>query len=219
MKPGLVLTVNPAITYGVFERVKGLVLAREGRVGGRLSVGESFWIGVASKTLATVVTYPYIFVSPGRSGGRFSRTTRTTKLMKQAKVRLQAKSSKSKSQPQAQIQTSSTEKPSHEETYADIASHPASATAPVVTHNPELDSHGDVEKQSSSHLSNTAKKAVQSDGGAIELLTRVYREKGLGGWYKGLGAQIVKAVLCQGTSYPLLHFFAVSNHVTLHRCN
>lgn len=58
------LTVNPAITYGVFERVKALVLAREGRVGGRLSVGESFWIGVGSKTLATVVTYPYIFVSP-----------------------------------------------------------------------------------------------------------------------------------------------------------
>jgi hypothetical protein len=58
-----VLTVNPAITYGVFERVKALVLAREGRIGGRLRVGESFWIGVASKTLATVVTYPYIFVS------------------------------------------------------------------------------------------------------------------------------------------------------------
>jgi hypothetical protein len=63
LKPGLVLTVNPAITYGVFERVKALVLAREGRIGGRLSVGESFWIGVGSKTLATVVTYPYIFVS------------------------------------------------------------------------------------------------------------------------------------------------------------
>lgn len=63
LKPGLVLTVNPAITYGVFERVKGLVLAREGRIGGRLTVGESFWIGVTSKTLATVVTYPYIFVS------------------------------------------------------------------------------------------------------------------------------------------------------------
>ena len=63
LKPGLVLTVNPAITYGVFERIKALVLARESRIGGRLSVGESFWIGVGSKTLATVVTYPYIFVS------------------------------------------------------------------------------------------------------------------------------------------------------------
>lgn len=46
------------------------------------------------------------------------------------------------------------------------------------------------------------------DGGAIELLTRVYREKGFLGWYKGLGAQIVKAVLCQGTFsflVPLFH--------------
>jgi hypothetical protein len=60
------LTVNPAITYGVFERLKAVVLAREGRIGGRLSVGESFWIGVGSKTLATVVTYPYIFVSRPR---------------------------------------------------------------------------------------------------------------------------------------------------------
>lgn len=28
----------------------------------KLDVWESFWIGVGSKTLATVVTYPYIFV-------------------------------------------------------------------------------------------------------------------------------------------------------------
>jgi len=56
---------------------------------------------------------------------------------------------------------------------------------------------------------------MKEDGGAIELLTRVYREKGLGGWYKGLGAQIVKAVLCQGMSpsrsplfHPFLGFFS-----------
>jgi hypothetical protein len=30
LKPGLVLTVNPAITYGVFERVKGVVVAANG---------------------------------------------------------------------------------------------------------------------------------------------------------------------------------------------
>jgi hypothetical protein len=47
---------------------------------------------------------------------------------------------------------------------------------------------------------------MKEDGGAIELLTRVYREKGVGGWYKGLGAQIVKAVLCQGMSF--LAFFS-----------
>lgn len=65
LKPGLVLTVNPAITYGCFERAKSWVLSGD-RLGGKLSVGEAFWIGVGSKTLATVVTYPYIFVSPSR---------------------------------------------------------------------------------------------------------------------------------------------------------
>lgn len=68
LKPGLVLTVNPAITYGVFERGKTLLLEGEGRAGGKLGVGEAFWLGVFSKTLATIVTYPYIFVS--RVGSR-----------------------------------------------------------------------------------------------------------------------------------------------------
>lgn len=64
LRPGLVLTVNPAITYGVFERVKSWTLSRNGRGGvGKLSVGEAFWLGVGSKMLATIVTYPYIFVS------------------------------------------------------------------------------------------------------------------------------------------------------------
>lgn len=62
LRPGLVLTVNPAITYGVFERLKSWRLEGD-RFGGKLGVGEAFWIGVLSKTLATVVTYPYIFVS------------------------------------------------------------------------------------------------------------------------------------------------------------
>jgi hypothetical protein len=93
----------------------------------------------------------------------------------------------------------STEKDVHG-TYAEIASHPADPSAPVVTHNPDLDA--DVEKQApASSLTGTAGgRKAREDGGAIELLTRVYREKGLGGWYKGLGAQIVKAVLCQGMS-------------------
>ena len=67
LKPGLVLTVNPAITYGVFERVKGILVATQVAAGAeaRLTPGRSFAIGVLSKTLATVVTYPYIFVSTG----------------------------------------------------------------------------------------------------------------------------------------------------------
>lgn len=59
LRPGLVLTVNPAITYGVFERVKSIIqLARAGSV--KLSPWTSFLLGAFSKTLATVVTYPYI---------------------------------------------------------------------------------------------------------------------------------------------------------------
>ncbi|KAF5341807.1 hypothetical protein D9611_001658 [Ephemerocybe angulata] len=58
IKPGLVLTVNPSITYGVFERVKTIVLAGNGS--SKLSPWMSFVIGAISKTLATVVTYPYI---------------------------------------------------------------------------------------------------------------------------------------------------------------
>ncbi|KAG6862468.1 hypothetical protein C0995_000014 [Termitomyces sp. Mi166 len=62
IKPGLVLTVNPAITYGVFERVKSLVLLAQAKAGtgSKLSPLLSFAIGAISKTLATVVTYPYI---------------------------------------------------------------------------------------------------------------------------------------------------------------
>lgn len=67
IKPGLVLTVNPAITYGTYERVKSIVLlAREKAAIGlpptsnKLSPGANFLVGALSKTLATVVTYPYI---------------------------------------------------------------------------------------------------------------------------------------------------------------
>ena len=58
IKPGLVLTVNPAITYGVFERIKGAVLAARESVGDMntsLGPGLSFALGASSKSLATVV--------------------------------------------------------------------------------------------------------------------------------------------------------------------
>jgi len=67
IQPGLVLTVNPAITYGMFERVKTvLLLAQERATGasvsgnGKLSPWTAFVVGALSKTLATIVTYPYI---------------------------------------------------------------------------------------------------------------------------------------------------------------
>ncbi|KAH8117994.1 adenine nucleotide transporter [Phellopilus nigrolimitatus] len=62
LKPSLVLTVNPAITYGVYERVKGLLLLAKEKAGGQLKLTPwmAFFVGALSKTLATVVTYPYI---------------------------------------------------------------------------------------------------------------------------------------------------------------
>ena len=79
LKPSLVLTVNPAITYGVYERewgrhcmhrgtgmltpqrstgVKNIILAAS--VDGKMTPWKSFMVGAVSKTLATVVTFPYI---------------------------------------------------------------------------------------------------------------------------------------------------------------
>ncbi|EIN09876.1 mitochondrial carrier [Punctularia strigosozonata HHB-11173 SS5] len=61
LKPGLVLTVNPAITYGMFERLKNVVLTAKGQgENAKLGPSLSFVVGALSKTMATVVTYPYI---------------------------------------------------------------------------------------------------------------------------------------------------------------
>ncbi|ORY90724.1 mitochondrial carrier domain-containing protein [Leucosporidium creatinivorum] len=56
LKPSLVLTINPAITYGMFERLKTAFL----KEGEKMTPGKAFVIGALSKTMATVVTYPYI---------------------------------------------------------------------------------------------------------------------------------------------------------------
>ncbi|KAF8606419.1 mitochondrial carrier [Ceratobasidium sp. AG-I] len=58
IKPSMVLTVNPAITYGAFERIKSFMLA--GSTSSKLTPGKAFLVGALSKTIATVVTYPYI---------------------------------------------------------------------------------------------------------------------------------------------------------------
>lgn len=57
IKPGLVLTVNPAITYGLFERVKSVTLLARGETDPRakLSPWMAFTVGALSKALATVV--------------------------------------------------------------------------------------------------------------------------------------------------------------------
>jgi len=135
LKPGLVLTVNPAITYGVFERIKGAVLAareRVGNTGTSLGPGLSFALGATSKSLATVVTYPYIM----------------------AKVRIQ------------------TRKKGGEENEDGTLPEPV----------------------------NTGKRHRKNEG-AVDILARVLRKEGFLGWYKGMGAQILKAVLSQGVLF------------------
>jgi hypothetical protein len=128
IKPGMVLTVNPAITYGVYERLKSLLLLASS-ANGKLTPGTSFLIGAFSKTLATIVTYPYIM----------------------AKVRIQARS---------------TDKDTSES-----------------------------EDLPGGQIGNTKPKAKQS--GALSLLLRVLRKEGFVGWYQGMSAQIIKAVLSQ----------------------
>ena len=60
LKPGLVLTVNPAITYGVFERVRSLILLARGDLSAKMGPWLSFLVGALSKTLATIVS-PLLF--------------------------------------------------------------------------------------------------------------------------------------------------------------
>ncbi|KAG9314815.1 mitochondrial carrier [Chiua virens] len=129
IKPGMVLTVNPAITYGVYERLKNILLLARAAAGAadKLTPGMTFLIGAFSKTLATIVTYPYIM----------------------AKVRIQARTS-------------------------------------------ESDTSGENELPSSSRPPAKAKQA-----GALGLLIRVLQTEGFVGWYQGMSAQIIKAVLSQ----------------------
>jgi len=56
------LTMNPAITYSVFERCKSGILESRKNKGKKmeLSSGEVFVIGAFAKTVATIVTYPLI---------------------------------------------------------------------------------------------------------------------------------------------------------------
>ncbi|KAI9103039.1 mitochondrial carrier domain-containing protein [Phlyctochytrium arcticum] len=58
LQASLILCVNPAITYGMFERLKTIFMKRQD--GKMLTAGQTFVIGAISKALATVVTYPYI---------------------------------------------------------------------------------------------------------------------------------------------------------------
>jgi len=148
LKPSLILCVNPAITYGAFERFKDLVSKRLSN-SRELSPGIIFWLGALSKTLATITTYPYIM----------------------AKVRLQWKPPKE-----------------DEDGYIN-----------------------DIDKN------NSKRKAFKHErySGAIDVLQKVYETDGIFGLYKGMQAQIMKAVLSQAlllyvkeytTKYTILLF-------------
>lgn len=125
LKPSLVLTVNPAITYGVFERVKSIILATSSD--GKMTPWRSFLVGAVSKTLATIVTFPYIL----------------------SKVRLQAKNS------------------------------------PYTS--------------------------------AFDVLGKIAKEKGIPGWYQGMQAQIMKAVLTQAILFVARDYFTGVVRLLMHK--
>lgn len=138
IKPGLVLTVNPAITYGVFERIKSVLLLAQEKAAsaaapsnGKLTPGMNFIVGALSKTLATVVTYPYIM----------------------AKVRIQTRGSDAQMAKEEGLPAP----PHHAYHHGANSKHP----------------------------------------GALDLLRTVHKREGFVGWYQGMSAQIIKAVLSQ----------------------
>lgn len=204
LKPSLILCANPAITYGVFERLKAAVLASmEGGVAGNTSIGPgwSFLLGTTSKTLATIVTYPYIF----------------------AKVRLQAKAPKG---PKPAPTTTTTQEKSSSDSPSFAA---ALQKEPAHEHKDHFVSAGDLEANKAEGAD--ADKAVSSVSkhhkrhhhhhhhhrkyhSAIELLQHTYELHGFAGWYQGMGAQILKAVLSQGESLSrtACHVLLIATH-------
>ncbi|KAI8617496.1 mitochondrial carrier domain-containing protein [Chytriomyces sp. MP71] len=140
----LILTVNPSITYGLFERVKGLILAHRakhiGTTVAKVALGptETFLVGAFTKALATIVTYPYIL----------------------AKIRMQWRPPKSQNEEKSQI----------------------------------------------SAESKMLQDAVNYKS-AQDVLVKVFQTEGLIGWYAGLNAQLLKAVLCQGILFLTKDYF------------
>merc|ERR1712230_139403 len=128
LKPSLVLTVNPAITYGVFERLRSALIAEDVK----MSPYQAFCMGAISKTLATVVTYPYIL----------------------SKIRLQAK-------------------------------------------------YDDDEETAQIEGAEPKRKRIEKYKGAIDVLKQIYKQKGFAGWYQGMQAHILKAVLSQALLFGI----------------
>ncbi|KAI8805058.1 mitochondrial carrier domain-containing protein [Cladochytrium replicatum] len=72
IRASLILTINPAITYGFYERLRTVYISRRRSGSQVLGAMEAFWIGAITKALATVVTYPLILAKvrmQGTKGG------------------------------------------------------------------------------------------------------------------------------------------------------
>jgi len=163
LRPGLVLTVNPAITYGVYERLKSALLYE----GEKFSPLTSFIVGAFSKTLATVATYPYIM----------------------AKVRMQAGPKEEEDVEAGPTIVVDGAEPLEGSAYTEVYMRSSIAT-PLIP-----PSAG-----SSSIYGTKSRHEKQS---AVELLRKVYKERGFAGWYQGMSAQIIKAVLAQALLFML----------------
>ncbi|KAK4456102.1 mitochondrial carrier domain-containing protein [Podospora aff. communis PSN243] len=61
LKASLVLVVNPAITYGAYERLKDIIFPGKAN----LKPWEAFMLGAMSKSLATIATQPLIVAKVG----------------------------------------------------------------------------------------------------------------------------------------------------------
>jgi len=111
-------------------------------------------------------------------------------------VRLQAKSTDSE-----EIKSVESVDPTNDgsPSFAEIASHPPDPSAPVL---PNSENEKPDAPRGSPGSRSTPVKHQQR--GAIPLLAAVYRERGFFGWYQGLTAQVLKAVLCQGRCHLLL---------------
>lgn len=56
--PALVLVINPIIQYTIFEQIKNIITASNGKKS--FTAGKAFFIGAFGKLIATFLTYPYI---------------------------------------------------------------------------------------------------------------------------------------------------------------
>ncbi len=54
----IILCINPAIDYSVFDQSRKKILSRSGKRS--LSDWEAFWLGAFSKAVATVLTFPHV---------------------------------------------------------------------------------------------------------------------------------------------------------------